>query len=166
MGKKYDHLSVKERALIQAKLECRCSVRAITLSLHRSPSTVSRELKRCGWQGHDSSPSRLRTRGIDGYWCQAAHRRAMRLAIKPRTQPKLVVGPTGNALWQLVCTGLASGLSPEQVSGTLARMQSAQRISRESIYTAIHAMPKGGGAWFGGHDGVLASFQRTHSNPN
>ena len=28
MGKKYDHLSVEERALIQAKLECRCSVRA------------------------------------------------------------------------------------------------------------------------------------------
>ena len=155
----------KERSF-RPSSNARCSVRAITRSLHRSPSTISRELKRCGWQGHGSSPSLLRTRGIDGYWCQAAHRLAMRLAIKPRTQPKLVVGPTGNALWQLVCTGLASGLSPEQVSGTLARMQSAQRISHESIYTAIHAMPKGGGAWFGGHDGVLASFQSTHSNPS
>lgn len=143
MGKKYDHLSVEERALIQAKLECRCSVRAIARTLHRSPSTISRELKRCGWQGHGTSPPRLRTRGIDGYWCQTAHRRATRLATKPRTQPKLVVGTTGNALWQLVRTGLASGLSPQQVSGTLARMQPAQRISHETIYTAIYAMPKG-----------------------
>ena len=112
MGKKYDHLSVEERALIQAKLECRCSVRAIARSLHRSPSTISRELKRCSWQGHGSSPPRLRTRGIDGYWCQAAHRRATLLATKLRTQSKLVVGTTGNALWQLGRTGLASGLSP------------------------------------------------------
>ena len=143
MGKKYDHLSVEERALIQTKLECRCSVRAIARSLLRSPSTISRELKRCGWPGHGTSSARLRTRGTDGYWCRAAHRRATLLAIKPRTQLKLVVGTTGNALWQIVRTGLAAGLSPEQVSGTLARMQPAQRISHETIYTAIYAMPKG-----------------------
>jgi len=35
MDRKYVHLSVEERALIQAKLECRCSVRAIARSLHR-----------------------------------------------------------------------------------------------------------------------------------
>ena len=34
-------------------------------------------------------------------------------------------------------------LSPQQVSGTLARMEPPQRISHETIYTAIYAMPKG-----------------------
>jgi IS30 family transposase len=141
MGKKYDHLSIEERALIQAKLEMGCGVRAIASSLERSPSTISRELKRCGWQSQAPVPNvRLRTRGINGYWCQNAHRRACALAAKARTATRLVVG---NALWQLVYAGLAQGLSPQQVSGTLARMSPAQRISHESIYSAIYAMPKG-----------------------
>jgi transposase, IS30 family len=141
MGKNYGHLSIEERALIQAKLEMGCGVRAIADSLERAPSTISRELKRCGWQALASVPNvRLRTRGINGYWCQSAHRRACALAAKARTAKRLVVG---NALWQLVYAGLAQGLSPQQVSGTLARMDPPQRISHESIYSAIYAMPRG-----------------------
>ena len=140
MAKNYEHLSVMERALIQAKLETRCKVRAIARSLQRSASTISRELKRCGWQGQSTAAPRLRTRGINGYWCEAAHKRACRLASKPRTPCKLVVG---NALWQLVHAGLRQGLSPQQVSGTLARMEPPQRISHEAIYSALYAMPKG-----------------------
>ncbi len=34
-------------------------------------------------------------------------------------------------------------MSPQQISGTLARMEPPQRISHESIYTALYAMPKG-----------------------
>ena len=48
MGKNYEHLSVEERALIQSKLKLGCKLRAIARSLQRSPSTISRELKRCG----------------------------------------------------------------------------------------------------------------------
>jgi transposase, IS30 family len=141
MGKSYEHLNVEERALIQAKLEMGCKVRAIARTLQRSPSTISRELKRCGWQSQAPVPSvRLRARGINGYWCESAHKRACALASKPRTAAKLVLG---NALWALVCTGLAQGLSPQQVSGTLARMTPPQRISHETIYTAIYALPKG-----------------------
>ena len=140
MAKNYEHLSDMERALIQAKLETGCKLRAIARSLQRSASTISRELKRCGWQGQSTAVPRLRTRGINGYWCEAAHKRACLLASKPRTACKLVVG---NALWQLVYAGLRQGLSPQQVSGTLTRMEPPQRISHEAIYTAIYAMPKG-----------------------
>ena len=49
MAKNYEHLSDMERALIQAKLETGCKVRAFARSLQRSASTISGELKRCGW---------------------------------------------------------------------------------------------------------------------
>lgn len=147
MPKKYHHLSDLERAQIQARLELGCKVRAIARSLQRAPSTISRELRRCGWRGPGASApvNKLRTRGINGYWCEAAHKRACALAGMPRTAPKLVIGDKpgdGNALWQHVYSALAD-LSPEQVSGTLARMTPPQRISHETIYTAIYAMPKG-----------------------
>ncbi len=142
MGKNYDHLSVEERALIQCKLELGFKLRAIARSLQRAPSTISRELKRCGWRGASCEvPTvRLRTRGIDGYWCQTAQRRANLMACKPRKERRLIVGTN---LWQQVCAGLAQDLSPEQISSTLARMDSPQRISHESIYTTLYAMPKG-----------------------
>lgn len=38
---------------------------------------------------------------------------------------------------------LATGLSPEQTSGTLARMSEPARISHATIYTAVYAMPRG-----------------------
>ena len=150
MSKSYCHLSDLERAQIQAQLEQGCKLRSIARRLQRAPSTISRELARCGWLGPcAATPApRLRTRGINGYWCEAAHKRARALAAKPRTTPKLVIGEQlspggcGNALWQLVRLGLAH-LSPSQVSSTLARMNPPQRISHESIYTAIYAMPKG-----------------------
>ncbi len=77
MEKKYEHLSIEERALIQAKLETGCTLRAIAHGVQRSPSTISREIKRNGWRRPETaSPVRLRTRGINGYWCEAAQKRA------------------------------------------------------------------------------------------
>lgn len=147
MPKSYCHLSDLERAQIQAHLELGSKVRAIARTLLRAPSTISRELKRCGWHGPTATtaPAKLRTRGINGYWREAAHKRAFALASKPRTKPKLVIGDApgaGNALWESVYCALKR-LSPQQVSGTLARMDVPQRISHETIYTAIYAMPKG-----------------------
>ena len=147
MAKTYCHLSDLERAQIQAHLELGCKVRAIARTLQRAPSTISRELAKCGWLGPAAATpvARLRTRGINGYWCEAAHKRAHSLAAKPRTACKLIIGTlpgAGNVLWQHVHSALAD-LSPQQVSSTLARMNPAQRISHETIYTAIYAMPKG-----------------------
>ena len=149
MPKKYEPLKVEERALIQAMLELSASMRAIARSLGRAASSVSRELKRCGWSGPSAPVTRprLRTRGINGYWCEAAHKRAAALAAKPRSAAKLVrcsaEQPAGNALWRLVLAGLRQSLSPQQISGTLARMSPPERISHEAIYSAIYAMPRG-----------------------
>jgi transposase, IS30 family len=141
MGIKYWHLSLEERAVIQAKLDEGCCVRQISQSLGRAPSTISRELKRCGWAG----PKVVRYMpswkdGVNGYNCELAHKRACRLANKPRVERKLV---PGSPLWTAVLGFLRQGLSPQQASGTLARMPQPQRLSHETIYSALYAMPKG-----------------------
>ena len=140
--KSYGHLGIEERALIQANLKLGLSLRAIGRELGRAASTISRELKRCGWRGPDEATPAWPAvgRGVNGYWCESAHRRALKVAAKPRVAAKLVIG---NALWTDVLALLASGLSPQQVSGTLARMQTPQRIN-QTAYSALYALPRGG----------------------
>ncbi|MEX3547809.1 MAG: helix-turn-helix domain-containing protein, partial [Burkholderia sp.] len=46
----YKHLSYEERTLIHLSLEKGCKLRAIARSLHRAPSSISRELRRNGWR--------------------------------------------------------------------------------------------------------------------
>ena len=143
MGKNYEHLSIAERSMLHYQLSLGCKLRAIARSLQRAPSTISRELHRNGWSGQPVIPRPGRpARHVNGYASAGAHSRACQLAAKPRTVRKLIVD-TASPLWQLIHAGLASGLSPEQVSGTLSRMNPPQRISHETIYTAIYLMPRG-----------------------
>ncbi len=73
MGDKYRQLSLAERALIQAKHDEGCNVRQIASSLGRAASRISRELKRCGWQGPKAVRYRPRwTDGVNGYNCELA----------------------------------------------------------------------------------------------
>lgn len=139
MTKSYEHLSLGERAVIQTKIGIGWSVRATAGYLGRCPSSISRELRRGGWHGPAQASKCVRP-GANGYLCDVAHKHAALLAAKPRVSPKLIAG---NALWLQVRRALAAGLSPHQVSSTLARMDKPQRISHESIYSAIYAMPKG-----------------------
>ena len=76
MGNSYEHVRLEERAQIQAGLKQGLSLRAIGRELGRPASTISRELKRCGWRGPDvSTPAWPAVgRGVNGYWCEAAHR--------------------------------------------------------------------------------------------
>ena len=46
MRKQYNHLSIEERAVIMTELERKSSIRKISSLLARSPSTISREIKR------------------------------------------------------------------------------------------------------------------------
>ena len=65
---------------MQAKLETSCTLRAIARSVQRSALTINGELKRCGWLCPDNGPPvRLRTDGINGFWCEAARKRALQL---------------------------------------------------------------------------------------
>lgn len=62
------------------------------------------------------------------------------MACKPRVPRKMV---KGNATWLRVLQTLRGGLSPEQTSAILTRMPEPIRISHETIYTALYAMPRG-----------------------
>jgi IS30 family transposase len=140
MPKKYRHLTLEDRALIQTQLQLGLKPAAIAAGLSRPRSCISRELARNDWK----APSAIRSVGrapvAGGYSCSRANVRARTLSVVPRVARKLVAG---NALWSKVADGLQQGLSPEQVAGTLARMNEPVRLCHETIYQAIYMMPKG-----------------------
>lgn len=141
MKKVYTQLSMEERAMIQTQLEIGFNPSAIAAGLKRSPSTIMRELWRNGWVGgkNRSRPGRPR----HGYRAVQAHKRARHSISKARTPRKLL---PGNALWEHVIWYLKAGCSPEQIAGILAAVHPdtpTLRVSHETIYTAIYAMPRG-----------------------
>ncbi len=140
MGTAYTQLTAEERAMIQMHLSLGARPSKIAFYLSRSRSTITRELARNGWQ----RPRLIARTGAKlvagGYDCSKANRRAMRLASVPRVSSKLI---PGTALWALMEKHLRHGLSPAQIERTLARMPEPVQLSRETIYTALYAMPKG-----------------------
>jgi len=136
MQKKYKHLTLEDRTLIQTQLQQGFRPGTIAASLDRPRSCITRELARNGWK----APSAVRPAIAGGYSSSRANHRASRLSTMPRVERKLVVG---NALWKKVSDGLQQGLSPEQVAGTLKRMNESECLCHETIYQAIYAMPKG-----------------------
>jgi len=73
----YKHLSCEERTMIQLSLEQGCRLRAIARSLHRAPSSISRELKRNGWSNPAMAPKkRGRPMVAGGYRAPLAQQRA------------------------------------------------------------------------------------------
>lgn len=140
MGRKYEHLSSSDRALIQTQLSMGWSRSSIAAGLHRSRSTISRELRRNGWQPSSLVSPQSRRWGNGGYLARTADRRARQLRRKPRVPRRLV---PGTALWDLVLFHLRRRLSPSQIASTLARMPTPVRLSHETIYTAFYAMPRG-----------------------
>jgi IS30 family transposase len=140
MASGYIHLSVGERALIEAQLRLGLCPAEIARGLLRPCSTVSREIRRNGWQPEREQVPGGRPRVAGGYRCLVADRRARHLAIKPRVERKLT---PGNPLWIVVVDHLRRGLSPAQIASTLARMPDPVRLSYETIYTALYTMPRG-----------------------
>ena len=143
MGKNYSQLSIEERTMIQTQLELGVKPAVIALGLNRSASTLSRELRRNGWvrvkAGH--GPGRPRIAG--GYRAVAAQERANSCTTTPHVVQRL--RPEG-PLWPRVVRYLKRGYSPEQIAGTLALVHTdtpSLRVSHETIYTAIYAMPRG-----------------------
>ncbi len=124
MGTRYQQLTPEQRNRIQRGL----SIRAVARQIGRSPSTVSREVRRGlvgeaddAVQGREEAPRRLR-KGVR----------------------KLVGGaPLTNAVTHAI---LQRKWSPEQVAGRL-RMDYPEdkqwRVSHETIYQFIYAHPAG-----------------------
>src|SRR5581483_7343340 len=115
MGRRYDQLSLEDRCDI-ARLQANGhSVREIAAALHRSPSTVSRELKRNTGRQIGYRPSYAQAQTRSRRW------KGSRLEREP-------------ALRQAVLERLAQRWSPEQVAGRLAYEAGDRVISYESIY--------------------------------
>src|SRR3989338_9220733 len=143
MGKIYQQLSIEERTMIQTQLEMGIKPAAIAVGLNRSASTLSRELRRNGWTRSRTPRGPGRPKLADGYRAEAAHQRAQACAGTPRVERRL---RPGTALWDHVRRYLKASYSPEQIAGPLAAVHPGQpslRVSHETIYTAIYAMPRG-----------------------
>ena len=84
MANGYIHLGVQERALIETQLRLGMSPGAIAGGLLRPRSTVTREIRRNGWQSVQEQIGGGRSRIAGGYRCLTADRRARQLAVQPR----------------------------------------------------------------------------------
>ena len=130
MGKHYGQLSLEERCKIAELHQAGQSLRQIAAALDRSPSSVSRELKR--------------NRGVQvGYKPTYAQEQAAARRWKGSRLER-------NAeLRKLVLDRLERGWSPEQIAGWLVRTEAVTRISHESIYRFIYDQIRrtNDGAW-------------------
>lgn len=124
------YLSQDERCEIARLNDAGISVRAIGRHLARSPSTISRELRR---NHHDKSGSYLPHVAHTWAWGRQRRPKASKIASDPRL-----------AAW--VRYMLKHRLSPEQISGRLQVRfphDESMRISHETIYRSLYLYPRG-----------------------
>ena len=125
----YEQIQYGERVAIASYQAQGLSIRAIARILNRCASTISREIARNAPSGQ--------------YSCTFAQQRRNRRRVHCRAQPKLHITST---LFAQVCQFLRLKWSPEQIALHLRRQfpdNSNQRVSHETIYNAIYAIPKG-----------------------
>lgn len=137
MSRSYSHLNLEERVFIEGQLSLGICPSTIARGLGRAPTTVLRELRRNGWK----PDAECRQPRVAGDYCSlAAGRRARRMAAKPRVTARMV---PGSEVFESVAAYLRQGLSPAQIARTLARMPDPMRLSYETIYNSLYAMPRG-----------------------
>lgn len=120
MARKYKQVSLEERFEI-ARLQAEGrSIRQMAAALDRTPSTISRELKRnCGrYVGYKANYAQEQTKARRWAGSHLERDPDLRRAVLER---------------------LAKGWSPEQVAGRLCRERGRKVISYESIYRFIYA---------------------------
>jgi IS30 family transposase len=133
MGRSYDQLSLEERCAIARLREGGQSIGQIAAALDRSPSSVSRELRRNTGSGPRAEAYR------PAYAQQQTRARRWSGSRLQRDA----------ALRDQVLGLLAKGWSPEQVVGRLRRQEGRSVIGVETIYRFIYAQMKrtNDGAW-------------------
>ena len=139
---KYKQLSMEEHSLIQTQLTWGFKPSWIALSLGRSVSTITRELKRNNWVKSTGIAVRGRPPIAGKYRAVLAPNRAQSLSSVPRVARRLQVG---SELWKVVMNYLKQGYSPEQIAGTLKAVNAdypSLQVSHETIYSAIYLMPR------------------------
>ena len=120
MGIQYAHLNIEERCQMARLHSEGYSLRQIAATLDRTPSTISRELKRNGSKTLGYQPTYADKQARARRW------RGSKLERYPD-------------LRDLVLTRLEQGWSPQQVAGRLARDKAKRRVSHETIYRFIYA---------------------------
>ena len=121
-------LSLGEREEISRGLSTRRSLRSIARTLGRSPSTISREVRRNG------GPDRYRaTRSDQAAWDRALRPKPCKLACCP-------------SLARTVSARLQRKWSPEQIAGWLKRTypgEAHNQVSHETIYRSLFIQARG-----------------------
>lgn len=133
MTRTYRQLSAEERGVVMAMKVQACSARAIAQVVGRSPSTISRELRRNGYQSPAQQCAMGRPRIAGGYDATRAGQRARRVRRAARPLRKL---HRDGALWSQVRALLQVKLSPEQVAAKLKQRHPEQprlQASHETI---------------------------------
>ena len=130
MGDRYGQLTLEERCTIARLREAGQSIRQIAAGLDRSPSTISRELRRNTGRQVGYRPAYAQEQAWARRWSGS---RLERNALLRTT----------------VLDRLDAGWSPEQVAGRLARDAGHRVISHETIYRFIYAQIRrtNEGAW-------------------
>ena len=130
MGKSYDQLTLEERCTIARLHQAGQSIRQIATALDRSPSSVSRELKRNHGRQVGYKPGYAQE--------QAAARRWKGLRLERNAK-----------LREIVLGCLQRGWSPEQIAGWLKHHKQPITVSHETIYRFIYAQIRrtNDGAW-------------------
>jgi IS30 family transposase len=123
MGPRYEQLSLEERCAIARLREAGQSLRQIAAAVDRTPSTISRELKRNAGKQVGYRPAYADEQAWARRWSGSRLER-------------------DEALRETVLDRLAAGWSPEQVSGRLALEAGRRIISHETIYRFVYAQMK------------------------
>ena len=124
----YTQLSVTERVELKIGLARGDSLRHIARCLGRDASTLSRERKRGRVDALAYDPD-----------VAIAHAARCRQRADRKLRP-------GTPLWAGMIERLRCGWSPEQIAGGLKHEhpnEPDQRVSHETIYSALYALPKG-----------------------
>ena len=124
----YHHLSPFEREELSRGLAQGLSLRAIASALRRSPSSLSREVRR--------------NAVLTGYRAYSADRHAWKRTLIPRQKPFTVLRPI---LWQTIQDKLRLQWSPEQISSWLQETydEATMHVSHETIYAGLYVLPRG-----------------------
>jgi transposase, IS30 family len=120
MGRRYEQLSLDERCEIARLQADGSSLRQIAAALDRSPSSISREVRRNSGRVIGYRPKHAQDQTRERRWTGS------RLDKDPK-------------LRRTVFDRLAKGWSPEQVAGRLALEAGRKVISYETIYRFIYA---------------------------
>ncbi|CUH46538.1 IS30 family transposase [Ruegeria atlantica] len=121
-------LTTAEREEISRGLGAELSVRTIARQLRRSPSTISREVRRNGGRQHYRA-----TQSDQAAWERARRPKPCKLAERP-------------ALCHTIAQKLERKWSPQQIAGWLKREHpddEGERVSHETIYRSLFIQARG-----------------------